>query len=649
MRNLFVLFAFCFALFGLQAQAQTTDLDWVTKWGTIDLASDNDPVIPAARHGIKRDIKAAISGCKPSPQDPNFSKLKGYEVDFDSDGLTDAVLDPLGYFGGEAQLSTCPVQICREDGCNTPIYRNEGDTQIIEGHAPTGNPCPATAEANTDCRKECSATEKQCPALFNHVRNVAWSGYIFSSKFMTSDEYMVMREGNKNTMPDKRFIYREAINKNPVFRSVRDRSYCNLEEMDTNHDGVVSSNEGCIKFMQHTTSKAMCSGADGCFVDMYYPTVIVNATDDSARYIDDVLVSGVARNFFNPDYALAGRGATNIDGVDIKGMGFKLRSGHGLASQVPNFDINAGLPEECKDVQYDVEVCDEGFGRKTVGGQGEPTCHTEHKIKKVCTKPETNIQFVCKEYFNRSAKDIFIPAESDAEYQSFISAATKGTIPDVSVRECERKFTPWVGTTSCAGVQVACNEVKKIAAERRCIRSTSSNGACGECAGKDTQVIDGFKDSCTFIAECPGEECPVAHNFCVSADTKVLMTDGSEKAIADVKVGDMVKAFDSKHPSNPLKDVKVTAVMITGEKEVISLNDLKITSVHKVILEGGKVVEAKSVKIGDKVIKADGKVETIKEITENKTPVTVYNMDVEGMDGYIAGGLRVLDYPVPGK
>ncbi len=649
MRNLFILLAVCFALCGFQAQAQTTDLDWVTKWGTVDLSTvDGDPIIPASRHGVKRDIKAAISGCKPAPQDPNFSKLKGYEVDYDGDGLLDIVIDPVGYFGGEAQLPTCPVRICREDGCNLPVYHNEGDTQIIEGTAPAADPCPATAEANTTCRKECSAVEKTCPALFNHVRNVAWSGYVFSSKFITTDEYTAMREANKNAFPDKRYIYREAINKNPVFRVVRDRSYCNMEEMDVNHDGVVSSSEGCIKFMQHTTSKTLCGGLDGCFVDMYYPTVIVNASDESARYIDDVLVGGVARNFFDSAYALGGRGATTIDGIDIKGQGFKLKSGHGLASQIPNFDINAAAGDDCKDVAYDEEVCDGGFGRAPVGGQ-ESTCHTEHKIKKVCTKPEPNLQFLCKEYYNRSTKDIFIPAESDIEYQSFINAATVGSLPDVTIRECERKFTPWVGVTSCAGVQVECNEVKKIAAERSCIRSTSSKAGCGECVGKDTQVIEGFRDSCNFSAECKGEACPEVHNFCITADTKVLMADGSEKEIAELKVGDKVKAFDSKHPKKALKDAKVKAVMITGEKEVISLNDLKITSVHKVILEGGKVVEAKSVKIGDKVLKADGSIETIKEITENTTPVTVYNMDVEGLDGYIAGGLRVLDYPVPGK
>lgn len=649
MRTLFVLLALCFSLVGTQVNAQTTDLDWVSKWGTLDLKSADDPVIPSDRHGVKRDIKAAVMGCKPAPQDPNFSKLKGYEVDFDGDGLKDVVIDPVGYFGGEAKLDTCPVRICREDGCNLPVYHNDGDTQIIEGSPSTLDPCPATAELNVTCRKECSATEKQCPGLFNHARNVAWSGYVLASTFISPDAYLAMREANKNTFPDKRYIYRDKINNNPVFRVVRDRSYCNLEEMDANHDGVVSSSEGCIKYMQHSTSKSLCSGADGCFVDMYYPTVIVNATDDAARYIDSILVGTSARDFFDSSKSVGGRGATSIDGIDIKGQGFKLLSGHGLASQVPNFDVNANEGETCKDVTYNEEVCTDGFGRKTVGEDGQPVCHTEVKVKKVCTKPEANLQFVCKEYYNRSDKDIFIPAETDIEYVSFINAAQRGSIPDVSIRECERKFTPWVGTTSCSAVTLACNEVRKIAAERNCIRSTSSKGACSECAGKDTQIIDGFRDSCSFFAECVGEPCPEVHNFCVSADTKILLADGTEKEIDAIKVGDIVKAFDSKHPLKDLKDAKVKSVMITGEKQVLKLNDLKITSVHKVILEGGKVVEAKSVKIGDKIIGADGKVIVVKEITENKTPVTVYNLDVEGADGYIAGGLRVLDYPVPDK
>lgn len=655
MRNLFAFLMLALLLMGADANAQglASYKDWQVQWGTVDLNSADDPVIPSIRHGVKKDLDTMITLCnsklndkgKYVALDADFTKLKTYDIDFDSDGRPDIMLDFSTYFTG-AQIETCPVQICNKEGCDMPLYRNDSDTQVIEGKPKASDPCPATAELNKDCRKECSATEKQCPALFNHNRTLRWAGRMFGWAFISSDEFMAYREAVKETYPDKTYIYRAAMNKNPVFKLVRDASYCNLEEMDVNRDGVVGSGEPCTKFLQFTTDKKICkTSPDGCFVDMYYPKVLVTAQDDEPRYIDWNL-SENPTHFFDEVFAIKGRASTNIGGVDIKGQGFRLDAGHALASQVPNFDVNAGATEECKDVEYDEEVCD--YGRAPVGGHqtSDANCHMEHKFKKVCTKPEVNKQFICKEYYNRSDKAIFIPAETDAEYQSFVTAAEGGSLKDVSARECERKFTPWVGPTSCAAVQVACNQVVDIRAERFCMRSTSSTGACAECAGKDTQVIDGFKDSCEFATQCRGARCPSSH-FCVSADTKVMMADGSEKEILSIHVGDMVKAFDSKDKKKTLKDAKVKAVMITGEQKVLALNDLKITSVHKVIMADGKMVMAKDIKIGDKILNAKNEVITVNKITTNLDPITVYNLDVDGADGYIAGGLKVMDYPAP--
>lgn len=654
MRNVLRLLVIFVAAFGMNANAQglAKYTDWQANWGTVDLNSSDDPIIPSIRHGVKKDLDTMITLCnskldkdgKHVPLDADYTKLKTYDIDFDNDGRADIMLDFSSYFKID-QLPTCPEQICNADGCDLPLYKNESDTQIIEGKADKSNPCPATAELNKDCRKECAATEKQCPALFNHNRTLRWAGRMFSWSFITADEFTAFREVNKNAFPDKRYIYREAMNKNPVFKAVRAASYCNMEEMDANHDGVISANEPCIKYMQFSSDKTLCKGgADGCFVDMYYPKVLVTAADDAPRYIDWNLSE--PSHFFDETFMTKGRASTNIKGQDIKGQGFLLSAGHALASQVPNFDVNAADPETCKDVEYDEKVCD--YSRAPVGdiSINDAACHMEHKFKKVCTKAEVNKQFICKEYYNRSGDGIFIPAETDAEYQSFVNAVTAGNLKDVSVRECERKFTRWSGPTSCAQVQVACNQVQEIRAERFCVRSTSSVGACGECAGKDTEIIPGFENSCEFTAQCAGPRCPSSH-FCVSADTKIMMADGTEKEILAVHVGDMIKAFDSKDKTKTLKNAKVKAVMITGEQKIIALNDLKITTVHKVIMADGKKVMAQDIKIGDKILKANNEVMTVDKITRDITPITVYNLDVEGADGYIAGGLKVMDYPSP--
>ena len=133
--------------------------------------------------------------------------------------------------------------------------------------------------------------------------------------------------------------------------------------------------------------------------------------------------------------------------------------------------------------------------------------------------------------------------------------------------------------------------------------------------------------------------------FCLAPDTKILMADGTEKAVFTVKVGDVVKAFDAKHTKGDLITAKVKTLMTTENQKTIALNDLKITALHKVVLESGRAVAAKDIKIGDKVLQADGKVITITKIEKDSTPITVYNLGLDGADGYIAGGLRVLEYP----
>ena len=559
----------------------------------------------------------------------------------------DLFVDPSVYFAGP-QKPTCPVHICREDGCNTPIYLNVSDTQVLEGQAGASNACPASAAENTDCRKECAAAIQQCPGLFTFTRQVKWSGRLFAWGFMTAADYRAAREAHKNARPDKRSIYRDPMNGNPVLKLVRDKSFCNYEEMDVNGDGTVASSELCFKYLQFTDNKEMCSGnVDGCFVDLYMPTVNVTGGENDSLYIDSSLDgSHQALDFFNRQVAVAARGQTMGEGV-----GFRLDPNHAIAAQLPDYS-STGTADNCRVVDYEVEVCGDGaLGRVTVGG-GQSSCHTETRQKRVCEGGDGPKEFMCRDYHNLSNKAVFIPAETDVEYQSFVDTANRGQLHDISVRDCERRFTRWVGLTSCASVNSACDQVITIAAERKCQRSTSAWASCGECEySADNEPLAGWpRNSCYFTRECRGEPCPPdsgGHAFCVAGDTKVLMADGTEKQIIDVKIGDMVKAFDTKDPLKPLKNAKVKAQMITGEQQVIALNDLQITAIHKVVLEGGKVLEAKDVKVGDKVVKADGGIMGVTKITQNLKPITVYNLDIEGADGYVAGGLRVMDYPAP--
>ena len=73
-----------------------------------------------------------------------------------------------------------------------------------------------------------------------------------------------------------------------------------------------------------------------------------------------------------------------------------------------------------------------------------------------------------------------------------------------------------------------------------------------------------------------------------------------------------------------------------------------ITPLHKIVLANGRAVAAKDIKVGDKILKADGLMETVKSVKTDLAPITVYNLVLEnGSDGYIANGVKVMSYPIP--
>jgi len=116
-----------------------------------------------------------------------------------------------------------------------------------------------------------------------------------------------------------------------------------------------------------------------------------------------------------------------------------------------------------------------------------------------------------------------------------------------------------------------------------------------------------------------------------------------------IKAGEKVMAFDAKNSRNAaLANAKVKATAITKKQKIVKINDLRITPLHKVVLSTGRAVEAGKIKVGDKILRADGMVEVVKTVETDLEPITVYNLVLDNKsDGYIAGGVRVMSYPTP--
>lgn len=91
---------------------------------------------------------------------------------------------------------------------------------------------------------------------------------------------------------------------------------------------------------------------------------------------------------------------------------------------------------------------------------------------------------------------------------------------------------------------------------------------------------------------------------CLHPDTNIKMSDGTNKKIKDIKVGDSVKTFNEK--TKKVEDKKVLRIhenlSITEdfyEIETLSGRKLKITGNHKVLLKTGIWKEVQHLEVGD--------------------------------------------------
>lgn len=95
---------------------------------------------------------------------------------------------------------------------------------------------------------------------------------------------------------------------------------------------------------------------------------------------------------------------------------------------------------------------------------------------------------------------------------------------------------------------------------------------------------------------------PIIAPRCFLAGTPVTMSDGSEKPIEEIKIGDMVMAFDefADNGMGKLVPQRVTRTMQGTTTEVIDLRGLRVTPGHRFLSDGGAWLAI------EKILKDDG-------------------------------------------
>ncbi len=127
---------------------------------------------------------------------------------------------------------------------------------------------------------------------------------------------------------------------------------------------------------------------------------------------------------------------------------------------------------------------------------------------------------------------------------------------------------------------------------------------------------------------------------CFLSGTKILMSDGKEKNIEDVKVGDYVLTYTS-DSSKKLVKAKVLATQKAVDPGYLIINgNLKVTPDH-IIMANGVWREAGSVQFGDELLSSNGDKVKVYSIEWQRGKVDVYNLTVDKYHTYFANGLYV--------
>ena len=130
---------------------------------------------------------------------------------------------------------------------------------------------------------------------------------------------------------------------------------------------------------------------------------------------------------------------------------------------------------------------------------------------------------------------------------------------------------------------------------------------------------------------------------CFLAGTKILMADGSYKNIEDVKVGDIVKAYDIQN--GRLVDAKVSHVYhhpkeAAPEYYIVINGVLKVTPNHPVYVNG-KWLPAEEIRIGDKLQGVNGEEIKVTSIQKVFRKEATYNLEIEIYHNYFADNILV--------
>jgi len=214
----------------------------------------------------------------------------------------------------------------------------------------------------------------------------------------------------------------------------------------------------------------------------------------------------------------------------------------------------------------------------------------------------------------------------------------------IILKTCENESTTYSNGSISYGVctggkrKVYCSGSRTRDLLKRTWQKEISTESCGGTTdGKIANTI--IKSSKTSGSISSGKT-----GGCFLAGTQVLTNKG-KKDIDKIQIGDIVLSYNEDTGINEYNKVLNVYVHENLTEDLYTLtfdnSTLKVTESHRFYIEG-EWIAAKDLKIGDKVMYADGTYHTIKAISYITESNTVYNFEVENNHNYYVGDKSIL-------
>ena len=210
--------------------------------------------------------------------------------------------------------------------------------------------------------------------------------------------------------------------------------------------------------------------------------------------------------------------------------------------------------------------------------------------------------------------------------------------------KCVAGHSVWVDDPVIPGWDYICTKCGPI--KECCYKHCTSSGSCRESCGTSAYIC-GHSDDCQHASDCRDDDevggtTTTTPSTCFLAGTSVSMSDGTEKPIEDIKVGDVVLSYDEKSKSNVASIVKKT---LHHPKEqtnsyLIINNKLRVTPNHPTLVNN-KWQRIDNANIGKVLRLQNGNNLIITSIRIVYDKVPTYNLEVEDTHTYYAGGVLV--------